>query len=97
MKIEPTTYRGIEVSGIEFADEAPDLGAYETGYIMSGIGHVDTSSEDISVQQTESGLTLLTVGGQTTALRLPNGRGRIVILQVMKDGKPAGYVKVLKK
>lgn len=97
VKIEPTTYRGIEVSGIEFADEAPDLGAYETGYIMSGIDHVETSSEDISVQQTESGLTLLTVGGQTTALRLPNGRGRIVILQVMKDGKPAGYVKVLKK
>lgn len=97
VKIESTTYRGIEVNGVEFADEAPDLGAYETGNIVTGIGRVETSSEDIGLQQTESGLTLLTVGGQTTALRLPNGRGCIVILQVMKDGKPAGYVKVLKK
>lgn len=97
VKIDATEYRGIEVSGIDFADEAPDLGAYETGYIMSGIERVETSDENISVQQTESGLTLLTVGGQTTAIRLPNNRGRIVIMQVMKDGKPAGYVKMLMK
>ena len=64
---------------------------------MSGIERVETSDENISVQQTESGLTLLTVGGQTTAIRLPNNRGRIVIMQVMKDGKPAGYVKMLMK
>ena len=97
VKIDATTYRGIQVSGIEFADEAPDLGAYEKGTIVSGIEGVEWADENISVQQTESGLTLLTVGGQTTAVRLPNSRGRIVIMQVMKDGKPIGHVKMLMK
>ena len=97
VKIDATTYRGIQVSGIEFADEAPDLGAYEKGTIVSGIENVEWADENISVQQTESGLTLLSVGGQTTAVRLPNSRGRIVIMQVMKDGKPIGHVKMLMK
>lgn len=97
VKIDATTYRGIQVSGIEYADEAPDLGAYEKGTIVSGIENVEWTDENISVQQTESGLTLLTVGGQTTAVRLPNSRGRIVIMQVMKDGKPVGHVKMLMK
>lgn len=97
VKIDATTYRGIQVSGIEYADEAPDLGAYEKGTIVSGIENVEWADENISVQQTESGLTLLTVGGQTTAVRLPNSRGRIVIMQVMKDGKPVGHVKMLMK
>lgn len=97
VKIDATTYRGIQVSGIEYADEAPDLGAYEKGTIVSGIEGVEWADENISVQQTESGLTLLTVGGQTTAVRLPNSRGRIVIMQVMKDGKPVGHVKMLMK
>lgn len=104
VKIDATTYRGIQVSGIEYADEAPDLGAYEKGTIVSGIENVEWADENvewadenISVQQTESGLTLLTVGGQTTAVRLPNSRGRIVIMQVMKDGKPIGHVKMLMK
>lgn len=97
VKIDATTYRGIQVSGIEYADEAPDLGAYEKGTIVSGIEGVEWTDENISVQQTESGLTLLTVGGQTTAVRLPNSRGRIVIMQVMKDGKPIGHVKMLMK
>ncbi|MBR1394397.1 MAG: right-handed parallel beta-helix repeat-containing protein [Prevotella sp.] len=95
VKIDATTYRGIQVNGIEFADEAPDLGAYEKGTIVSGIERVEWADEPISVQQTEGGLTLLTVGGQTTALRLPNSRGRIVVMQVMKDGKPVGHVKLL--
>ena len=97
VKIDATTYRGIQVSGIEYADEAPDLGAYEKGTIVSGIEGVEWADENISVQQTESGLTLLTVGGQTTAVRLPNSRGRIVLMQVMTDGKPVGHVKMLMK
>lgn len=95
VKIDATTYRGIQVNCIEFADEAPDLGAYEKGTIVSGIERVEWADEPISVQQTEGGLTLLTVGGQTTALRLPNSRGRIVVMQVMKDGKSVGHVKLL--
>lgn len=95
--IDATDYRGIQVSGISYADEAPDLGAYEAGNITSGIEHVETSDKNIGVLQTESGLTLLTLGGQTTTVRLSSKQGRIAILQVMKDGKPAGYVKVMMK
>ena len=97
VKIDATAYRGLQVSGIDYADEAPDLGAYETGYIITGIEHIETTDEPISVQQTEGGLTLLTVGGQTTAIRLPNNQGRIAILQVMKDGQPIGHIKMLVK
>ena len=97
VKIDATAYRGLQIGGIEYADEAPDLGAYETGYIMSRIEGVETTDETIGVQQTQSGLTLLTVGGHTTAIRLPNHQGRIAIMQVMKDGKPVGYVKMLTK
>ena len=95
--IDATDYRGIQVSGISYADEAPDLGAYEAGNITSGIERVETSDKNIGVLQTESGLTLLTLGGQTTTVRLSSKQGRIAILQVMKDGKPAGYVKVMMK
>ena len=95
--IDATDYRGIQVSGISYADEAPDLGAYEAGNITSGIERVETSDKNIGVLQTESGLTLLTLGGQTTTVHLSSKQGRIAILQVMKDGKPAGYVKVMMK
>ncbi len=65
-KIDATDYRGIRVAGIDYADEAPDLGAYEQGYIISGIGHVSQQQEvcGISLRQTESGLILLTVNNQ---------------------------------
>ena len=95
--IDATDYRGIQVSGISYADEAPDLGAYEAGNITSDIERVETSDKNIGVLQTESGLTLLTLGGQTTTVHLSSKQGRIAILQVMKDGKPAGYVKVMMK
>ena len=95
--IDATDYRGIQVSGISYADEAPDLGAYEAGNITSGIERVETSDKNIGVLQTESGLTLLTLGGQTTTVHPSSKQGRIAILQVMKDGKPAGYVKVMMK
>ena len=97
VKIDDTVYRGISIGGIEFADEAPDLGAYETGNVVTGIETIEKDNEEISVQQTESGLTLLTVGGQTTCLRLPNHQGRIAILQVMKDGRPIGHIKMITK
>ena len=97
VKIDDTVYRGISIGGIEFADEAPDLGAYETGNVVTGVKTIEKDNEEISVQQTESGLTLLTVGGQTTCLRLPNHQGRIAILQVMKDGRPVGHIKMITK
>ena len=97
VKIDDTVYRGISIGGIEFADEAPDLGAYETGNVVTDIETIEKDNEEISVQQTESGLTLLTVGGQTTCLRLPNHQGRIAILQVMKDGRPVGHIKMITK
>lgn len=94
--LEAEDYRGIMIAGIEFAGNAPDIGAYETGYVVSAIGRVQTD-DSISAIQTEGGLTLLTVDGKTTAVRLPNGRGRIVIMKNLQDGHPAGYVKVLVK
>ena len=95
--LEAEDYRGIMIAGIEFTGNAPDLGAYETGYVVSAIGRVQTTDDNISAIQTEGGLTLLTVDGKTTAVRLPNGRGRIVIMKNLRDGHPAGYVKVLVK
>lgn len=64
--VAATTYRGINVAGIEFEGSAPDLGAYEyDGDIVSGIRVVRQESEANSVHlfQTQGGLLLVTVNG----------------------------------
>ena len=69
-KVDATTYRGIELNGIDYVGEAPDLGAYEyDGEISSGIRVVSQESEANSVRlfQTQSGIVLVTVNGQQGA------------------------------
>ena len=69
-KVDATTYRGIELNGIDYVGEAPDLGAYEyDGEISSGIRVVSQESEANSVRlfQTQSGIVLITVNGQQGA------------------------------
>jgi hypothetical protein len=69
-KVDATTYRGIEVNGIEYVGEAPDLGAYEyDGEISTAIRVVSQESEANSVRlfQTQSGILLVTVNGQKGA------------------------------
>ena len=67
--IEPTTYRGIAVNGIEYEGEAPDLGAFEFDgeFGKSGIEVVEQESADnsISLFQADNGVIFVTVNGTT--------------------------------
>lgn len=64
--IEPVTYRGIAVNGIEYVGEAPDLGAFEyDGEFNSGlsISSVDNSDNSISIFTSQNGVIFVTVNG----------------------------------
>jgi hypothetical protein len=64
--VEPTTYRGIEVNGIEYVGAAPDLGAYEyDGEINNNIIVLSQESVDNSVRlfQAQNGVLFVTVNG----------------------------------
>ena len=83
--VEPTTYRGIPVSGISYEGAAPDLGAYEyTAADLSAIRSIRTADRqgNISVQQTQGGLLLLTVspttGDREFRLTATDAGGRVV-------------------
>ena len=84
-KIDATNYRGIDINGIEYDGEAPDLGAYEyDGQIADGIRVMSQESEGNSVRlfQAQSGVLFVTVNGQTgiSAYRaaLYDAAGRII-------------------
>ena len=65
-KIDAVNYRGIEVAGIEYDGDAPDLGAYEyDGEMIDAIRVVSQENNDNSVRliQTRSGLVLIAVTG----------------------------------
>ena len=69
VKVEATTYRGIEVNGIEFEGEAPDLGAYEYGSSFTDVKLVQQESADKSVSlfQAQNGLLFVTVNDPAKA------------------------------
>lgn len=60
--VEATTYRGIEVAGIDYKGAAPDLGAYESDD-PTGLGCVKPQQVDgkLHLRQTMGGLLLVTV------------------------------------
>ena len=62
-KVDATTYRGIEVGGIEYAGEAPDLGAYEYDGELSSIKMVSQTSQDerIRLFQAQNGVLFVSV------------------------------------
>lgn len=65
-KVDATTYRGIEISGIEYVGEAPDLGAYEyDGENTSSVKMISHRSDDqsISLFQAQNGVLFVTVNG----------------------------------
>ena len=62
--VEARTYRGLQVGGIEYTGEAPDLGAYEFGVAETSairVVHQDSSEHNVRLVQTESGIVLVTV------------------------------------
>lgn len=65
-KIEPTTYRGIDINGIEYSGEAPDLGAYEyDGESFNGIRVVNQQSigdNNMRLIQTRNGMVIVSLG-----------------------------------
>lgn len=63
INIGATTYRNISVAGISYEGAAPDLGAYESNYgDPSAIRTIEAdNNRNISLQQTESGLIILSV------------------------------------
>lgn len=83
-KVEATTYRGIEVNGIEYVGEAPDLGAYEyEGEITNAIRIVSQQQADggsVRLVQTQGGMVLVTLNGiegiGTYAATLYDANGR---------------------
>ena len=60
--VEATTYRGIEVAGIDYKGAAPDLGAYESDDPM-GLGCVEPHKVDgkLHLRHTMGGLLLVSV------------------------------------
>ena len=64
-KIDATNYRGIDVNGIEYEGDAPDLGAYEYGGEFTDIRVVSQESKDNSVRlfQAQNGVLFVTVNG----------------------------------
>jgi len=83
-KIDATTYRGIEVNGIEYTGEAPDLGAYEyDGEIGNAILETWTSERNnVSLFQAQNGILIATVSGPeglgTYKATLYDASGRIL-------------------
>ena len=72
-KVDATTYRGIEVNGIDFEGAAPDLGAYEyDGEMTNGVGRLSLSQGNnpkAHLMQTRGRLLLVTLdGAESTAL-----------------------------
>ena len=63
VEVPAVTYRGIEVNGIEFEGQAPDLGAFEYNGQFSDVKLVQQESEDKSVSlfQAQNGLLFVTV------------------------------------
>ncbi|MBQ9357680.1 MAG: right-handed parallel beta-helix repeat-containing protein [Prevotella sp.] len=64
--INANTYRGIEVNGIEYVGDAPDLGAYEyDGENITGLRMMSQESADNSVRlfQAQNGMLFVTVNG----------------------------------
>lgn len=61
--IPAATYRGIEVAGIEYEGNAPDLGAYEYDGESSGIRVVSQQSKTggLRLIQTQGGIVLITI------------------------------------
>ena len=69
--IPATTYRGIEINGIEYAGAAPDLGAYEyDGENITAIRMVSQASENNSLRlfQAQNGVLFVTVNGGDSSL-----------------------------
>ena len=67
-KIDATTYRGIEINGIDYVGAAPDLGAYEYDGEISSVQLVQQESQDKSVSlfQAQNGLLFVTVNTAAT-------------------------------
>ena len=60
--IEATNYRGINVAGISYEGQTPDLGAYESNYNSTAVKLVKQSSQGtLRFCQTASGLVILTL------------------------------------
>ena len=60
--IDATNYRGINVAGISYEGQAPDLGAYESNYHSTAVKLVKQSSQGtLRFCQTASGLVILTL------------------------------------
>ena len=69
--VPATTYRGIEINGIEYAGAAPDLGAYEyDGENTTAIRMVSQASENNSLRlfQAQNGVLFVTVNGGDSSL-----------------------------
>ena len=66
--VEATTYRGIEVAGIDYKGTAPDLGAYESDD-PAGLGCVKPQPIDgkLHLKKTMGGLLLVTVDASQTS------------------------------
>ena len=84
-KVDATTYRGIDVSGIEYVGDAPDLGAYEyDGETSTAIRLVkqEPAEGSVSLFQAQNGMLFVTVSGPeglgTYRAALYDAAGRIV-------------------
>ena len=83
-KVEATTYRGIDVNGIEYEGEAPDLGAFEFNGEFSALKLVAQDSQDKSVSlfQAQNGLLFVTVNdpakGRDYTVELFDVAGRLL-------------------
>ena len=68
-KVEATTYRGIDINGIEYEGEAPDLGAYEYDGEITAVTLVkqDSADKSISLFQAQNGLLFVTVNDPAKA------------------------------
>lgn len=66
-RVDATIYRGIEVAGIDYKGNAPDLGANESEYTTTALSHpfADTSSRRI--------VKVINSRGGITIVRLDNG------------------------
>lgn len=69
VQVPATTYRGIDINGIEYEGEAPDLGAFEFGASYTDVKLVQQESQDksISLFQAQNGLLFVTVNDSAKA------------------------------
>jgi len=68
IKVDATNYRGIDIAGIEYSGNAPDLGAFEyDGEITNAIRVVSQQSDDQKVRliQTQNSLVLISIQAPT--------------------------------